>query len=61
MLSEQYDFNSAWNFECQIEPETFGGAWPSVPDTGKKYFVKRDKTRASEPDFNWRREMKKYQ
>jgi hypothetical protein len=55
-----YDFDAWWTFECQIE--TAGNFITNLFSSSKKYLVKRDRSRAEVPDFNWRAaSMVKYQ
>lgn len=59
-LVAQYDFDTRWNFEFQVEDdESGGGLFGDYTD--KKYLINRDTDRAEIPDFDWRKGFAKYQ
>jgi hypothetical protein len=54
-LATQYNFDSWWNFEFQVQDGT------GQSSNEKKYYIRRDEDRAGEPDFAWRERLQKYQ
>ena len=59
-LVAQYDFDTRWNFEFQVDCDRSGGGLFG-DYTHKKYILNRDVDRAEIPDFEWRRRFVKYQ